>query len=256
MVSIKDRIATINSVITSAKSVGVTNLKEKGVAASVSESVSSLFAKIVNIKSSGGKIAMFTATITPSASARLQVAAGTSNSWLGISQTRTWSTSSPNVTISSGLLFYRSKPVMITNLFCASTVLSYTSATSSNFSCQVTDYHAGLSGSTGTSGGYINCCITSRPKNSSGYVSSVWAQSAGVYAVNTSYRYGITNGTLTTESDRSILSGGFWNSTSQAQFAYWVNRLPDMFLAYCPATTTKYHVLQPSPYYVTGFTIV
>ena len=256
MVSLKDRITSLNSAITAAKNVGVTNLNAKGVPASETESVSSLFGKISNVQS-GGRIAMFTATITPAASARIQIAAGTSNAWVIISQTRSWSTTTPNVTISSGLLFFRGKPVMITSLHCATTVLSYTSATSSSFSCRVTDYTACLTtnGSAG-SNGYISSLITARPMNSSGYIASSWAQRAGAEPVNSSYRYGIINGTATTPAEREILASGYWNGNTASLFAYWTNRLPDMFHAYCPATTTKFHVLQSSPYYVTGFTIV
>ncbi len=264
MVSFKERIATINSTLAAAKRTGVTNLSQKGIPARETESVSSLFGKIGQIQTgSNGKIAHINIGLNVAATSRFTTGSS-SQAWMTISSARSWSISTPTlgISISSGLLFYQNRPVMITGLYCDETSRAYTSATATNFTCRTVGYTALLAlADASVSGSEPSCLVSMGVKNSSG---GTIANTNGNtfrqwrYTCNLANSFGIAYGTAMTSAERNAVTnttrtGGTYYIQSAS---HWTNRLPTQWYSYSTTTTTKYHALSSYEFHVTGFVLL
>ncbi len=221
--------------------------------------MSSLFDKIGNIQS-GGRIALVSFGINAAASSRFTTASS-SQAWMTIAHARSWANNSTmGITVSSGLVFYQNKPVMITGLYCDEISRAYTSATSTSFTCRTVGYTSMLT-SVSVSGSYPACIVSQGVNNSSG--GTIANANANTfrqwrYTTNLTASFGIAYGTAMTEAERNMVSETFRVSSSYVTQAatHWTNRLPTQWYSYSTTTTTKYHVLSAAEFHVTGFVLL
>ncbi len=242
MASLKDRITSLNSTITAAKNVGVTNLNAKGVTASETESVSSLFGKIKNIEAgSNKKITMFSTSISAPCTSRIQVSPPGANTWASIpipSASSIVYSCPTGVSVRSGLLFVRDRPAMVLHMSNSRYSCSFTSASSSNTSFTTLTQNEAMT-LQGNAPFSCRVCVSAL-NNAGSRFANAYSQHEFVNPVS-SVNIHFSNGTVMTDEDCENIQA--FNATQNTRISHWVNRLPSYFVSWASSTTVKYHVL-------------